>query len=121
MPTVLWHDAEAAGYTDFLPAEWFAAEGCVKGRVHRVIGPRGGFYEAQCDVTVSGITAELDYEAHERFNAAREMSLGVMRIQFTGPDRRAISQVWWRDRGGPFQPCSTTVGVEAEEAKPGRD
>lgn len=112
MPTILWHDEEAAGYTDFLPASWFTVEGRIAGRIHKVVGPRRRIHNARCNVTVSKSEALLDYEAHRRFNTSRGMCLGVMRLQFTGPQRSEISQVWWREPEGSFQPASTTVGLE---------
>jgi 5-methylcytosine-specific restriction protein A len=66
-------------------------------------------------VTVNRTTADLSYEAHVRFNLARWMALGVMHLQFTGPDRRTVSQVLWRERGEEhFQSFPTAVDVGAE-------
>ncbi|HJZ56568.1 MAG TPA: hypothetical protein VKE74_16500 [Gemmataceae bacterium] len=75
MPSIHWHDDEAAGYADILPPEWFVAEGEFPGRVHQVIGPRGPS-EAQCDVSVSATAAELNYEAYRSFNDPRGMLPG---------------------------------------------
>jgi|ERR1017187_7814467 hypothetical protein len=115
--TLLWHDIEAAGYTDLLPAGWFATPGQSAGRMHDVRDPRGGNYRARCDVAVRRTSADLDYRRHKKFNRSQGMLLGILRLQFQDATRRAVTQVFWQDEGKPgFEPCSTTIAIENNRA-----
>jgi predicted HNH restriction endonuclease len=114
--TLLWHDIEAAGYTDVLPAEWFAAPGQYRGRVHDVRGPRGGKYRAECDVVVRRTSADLDYRRYKKLNRSQGMLLGVLRLQFQDSARKAVTQVFWQgDAKNGFEPSSTTILTEPVE------
>ena len=117
MLTVLWHDRESEGYTDLLPDEWFLAEGSLLDCVHRVKGPRSGFYKAKCNVKVSGAHADLDYESFAKFNRKHEMYLGIMRVQFEGADRARVKQILFKDKGTKsFKPYSTTVAHDSKQS-----
>ena len=117
MPTfsIFWREGPAAGYTDKLPRKWFTSETendqPLRGVRHTVSGPRGGRHEAQCDVTVRETEAELDYGACRSFNERRGVFLGVLKIQFTGPDRERVDVdgVEWQEPGGRFDLCNVTV------------
>lgn len=112
MLTILWHDEESAGYMDYIPNDWFLREGRIKECVHDVIGPQSGRHKAKCDITVSGVNADLDYRPFAEFNEKWGMFLGVLRIQFETPDRGSVSQVLWKEKGvRVFRPCSTTVSL----------
>lgn len=78
MLTILWHDEESKGYTDYIPSNWLLHEGQIKECSHKVIGPRSGCYEAKCNVTVSGVNADLDYRPFSEFNEKQSMLLGVL-------------------------------------------
>lgn len=109
--TVLWHDEESEGYTDLLPEEWFTKRGTLKERIHDVRGPRGGLYKAKCNVKIQPSYADLDYGSYPEFNAAHEMYLGTMRIQFKGASRHDATQILWKDLGDSrYVLCSTTIG-----------
>src|SRR4051812_3235400 len=110
MLTVRWLNKEAKDFVDLLPENWFETEGLAPALTHTVKGPRGKPHEARCDVTVSGLIADLDYEKHQSFNKKRGMTEGVVRLEFTGPDRRSIARVWWRDPGGAFEPADVGLG-----------
>lgn len=113
MLTVLWHDKEAAGYTDLLPDDWFVEEDSLPDRVHLVRGPRSGRCKAKCNVKVTGSCADLDYESFVEFNTKHKMYLGIMRIQFESTDRARVTQIFWKDKGSKsYKVCSTTIGYE---------
>lgn len=115
MLTILWHDVESAGYTDHLNLDWISSEGTLLDVVHDVSGPKSGKYKAKCNITVQGKFADFDYAAHERFNTKHDMYLGVMRAQFSGPDRQSVVQVLWKDIGKKkFLPCSTSTKYVSE-------
>lgn len=118
--TLLWHDIEAAGYTDVLPTEWFATPGQYRGSTHDVRGPRGGKYKAQCDVVVRRMSADLDYRRYKRFNRSQGMLLGIQRLQFQDSTRKAVTQVLWQGDGkNGFEPCSTTISIEHDPGAAG--
>jgi HNH endonuclease len=111
--TLLWHDIEAAGYTDVLPAGWFAARGHYRGRKHDVRGPRGGKYRAECDVVVRRTSADLDYRRYKKLNRSQGMLLGVLRLQFQNSTRKAVTQVFWQGEAkNGFEPSSTTISTK---------
>lgn len=113
--TLSWHDIESAGYTDLLPADWFASLGRFPARIHKVRGPRGGMYKAKCDLLVERDTALFDYEPYGDFNGREGMLLGQQKFKFRDERRKAVAQVFWRKKGdGKFVPFSTTITVEEE-------
>jgi len=109
MPTIVWHETVATGYTDDLPAEWFTDVGEVAGRVHTVTSPRGRLLTAYCDVKVGETWAELDYDVHSAANQAQGVYLGVMRLEFSGPDRQKVAMALWRDPGKSFESIKVTI------------
>jgi 5-methylcytosine-specific restriction endonuclease McrA len=118
MLTILWHDIESAGYTDQIQLGWLSHDGVRRGVLHFVSGPRSGQYKAKCDVSVQGSTVDFDYKPYEDFNAAQDMFIGVMRVQFTNPDRERVAQVLWKEKGQRrFTPCSTTATLAADDSQ----
>jgi hypothetical protein len=111
--SVEWHSTDAAGYTDVLPAKWFAKE--VTGLVvwHVVKGPRGGKDKAMCEISVKGRNARLNYEKFVAENRRHRMSLGIMELQFIDHERRHIGPVVrWKKVGGTFSCPNVHVSEE---------
>src|SRR5262249_16370682 len=101
---IRWKDVEANGYIDVLPTEIFASTGKKSEVTHDVRGPRGGSYEAKCDVTVSTTTADLDYTGYQDFNNRGGMCSGVLRLHFADPDRTSIARAEWKNGAtSPFE------------------
>lgn len=113
MFTVLWNESDARRYTDLLSEEWFVGVGVLQNVVHDVRGPKGGVYQAKCDVTVRRESADLDYSRHAEFNWAHEMEPGALRVEFTDATSTEIVRVRWREDGDiAFLPVSSTIGRE---------
>ncbi len=101
-----WKDKESSGYTDLLPVSWFVEAEPAIGVVHEVRGPRGKIYLAQCDVSLRGLTAVLDYEPYPELNRSHGMYLGVVRLHFSNAQRTKVDRVEWKARGkNRFVPC----------------
>jgi hypothetical protein len=109
----LWKDAKSAGCTDWIPETWFIDDGDHEGLVHNVQNPQGGWCKAKCNVRVEGATVDLDYGRFAEFNRPRNIAIGVLRVQFTGKDRRTVSALLWKDLGSSdFQPTQTEFHSE---------
>lgn len=108
-----WLDDESIGYTDFYPVSWFAHIGKRKGLIHLTRGPRGGIYQAKCDLEVSDRTALLDYEPYmEAFNEVREMLPGTAKLVFRKEGRtQLMNHAFWRKPGGAFARYSIAAGT----------
>jgi|GEM_PF-2100792 len=115
-----WKDGEAANYSDVLPLDWFATSDPKLGVIHKTMGPRGARSMSQCNVSVEGLTAELDYERFGAFNEARGMFLGVARLHFADEDLTAIERVEWKPEGAAaFVDCRfETPNFELPPAPP---
>jgi hypothetical protein len=99
MFVITWKSGPEKGYSDFLPASWFAARGRSAHLAHDVGGPKKGRYVARCSLDVRAKTADLDYGgAHKRFNYPNFV-IGTLRLVFADADRRALRAVQWRDAG----------------------
>jgi hypothetical protein len=96
---VTWEDEESSGYTDIFPCSWFTTAEPKSGVFHEVWGPRGGVYLAQCDVSLSGLTADLNYEPYPDFNDRQDMYLGVVRLHFSSAQRTKVARVEWKAQG----------------------
>jgi hypothetical protein len=101
-----WRDEDSSGYTDLLPLELLAREGKSLGVVLEVRGPRGGAYQAKCDLTVSGCQAIFDFEPYPHFNEQEGMYIGISQLTFSDFDRTKIKAVRWKERGkAAFKEC----------------
>lgn len=99
MFVITWKSGPEKGYSDFLPASWFAEVGESSHLAHDVGGPRRGRYVARCSLNVRAKTADLDYGgAHKRFNYPNFV-IGTLRLIFADADRRTLRAVQWRDAG----------------------
>jgi len=122
MLTVTWHDEESEGYTDLLLDEWFFDDSFLPAEVHNVRGPRSGFYKAMCNVNVSGLQADLDYETWADFNNRNDMCLGIMRILFDSTNRQIGKQVLWKEAGSEeFKLSDATIGYELSKSRDTND
>jgi hypothetical protein len=104
-----WIGGDSDGFTDHIRKDWFNETGPVRVLSHYVIGPDGQVYEAQCQVSVSDESADLDYGVPVAINRRRGMTIGVLRLHFDGPDRRKIARVEWKEAGGDFGPAAATI------------
>jgi predicted restriction endonuclease len=97
---VLWKEGDAAGFTDILPLEWFSANGTFESKTHIVEGKHRGRNwrgRARSDLVVHGLTADLNYMNHQKFNGEHGMHIGTMRICFDGRERAVAKEVLWKD------------------------
>jgi hypothetical protein len=123
---IRWSDKESSGYRDLFPIDTFAHEGSGKTIIHDVVGPRGGVSSAKCRITIKGVTAELDYRPFSRFNLARGMLLGVVRLTFIDEDRTEVRHVDWKVEGSnaftpaSFEPARYRMPPIKDYAGPGR-
>lgn len=97
---IIWRHPEARGFTDLIPLDWFEKKGS-SSLMHWVNGPtKEDCGPAKCIVEVNDRNATLNYE-HRRvrnFNLP-DWHLGVLRIHFSGNDRRNVTAIEWRDEG----------------------
>lgn len=105
-----WKDQVSSGFVDVLPLEWFQSEGHFSGKIHDVLEPRGTRCSAMCDVTVRGMTADLDFGVYPDFNKSHDLLLGVARIEFEDNDRTSIGAMYWKELGSEeFKSCPFEV------------
>lgn len=118
MLTILWHNAELAGYTDYLKTEWLARAVERRKITHLVTGPGSERYKARCNITVNGTIVECDYEPYVEFNNKHGMHLGVIHIQFADSTRQRVTQILWKDAGKKrFVSYSPTVAFVSDDPK----
>jgi len=114
-----WNERAIRGYADLLPATILAGHKERECFEHRVQGPRGGEYRAKCRLTGGGTSVDLDYERFSEFNLARDMELGVLRLDLGDANRGAIEGVKWKQKGtSRFEVAD--VDVEYTSPPPGR-
>jgi len=100
-----WTDAEVNGVMDWLPLSWFAEEGSFL-REHHPVGTKNRRQgEAYCDVTVTSLTAKLDYLNYPGENGPNEIIPGVVRLTFSDEDRTKITVLEWSTDGKSFTPA----------------
>jgi len=120
-----WLDRPSKGWIDFFPVRWFEADGTFPAKEHDVYERESqSRARARCDVSVSGNSAVLDYEAHAKFNSEQEMYLGVARILFADDDHTQVASLEWRPAGKsnfkpfPFRTSKLRIPDEAEYRQP---
>lgn len=119
-----WKDQESYGFTDELPLSWFADVGEKFGCMHLVRAINGKAYKAFCDVTVQGLSADLNYERYPLKNAQDEILLGVIRLHFTDEDRCQLSKIEWKPEGAesfdaqPFRSSGYELAKESDYTPP---
>jgi len=94
-----WMDRESAGFIDVFPLKLFAAEDELPGVVIEVRVTQGRIHFAKCDVTVAGLSADLNFEPYSDFNERQGMLLGVARLEFEDSDRTSIRSARWKPHG----------------------
>lgn len=115
MLQILWHDEESNGYTDHIELNHIPKSDHLKNFFHTVVGPRGGRYQAQCDIWIQENIIDFDYCPYKKFNEENGMLIGVMRAIFTDSTRQIVSQILWRNEEDEiFHPSSTTVTYKSQ-------
>ena len=114
MIEILWHEEDADGYTDLIPGDWFRETGVIQERTHKIIGPKGGQYDATCDISVDEASVDLDYQPYETINCGHSY-IGTMRIKFADNLRSNVIEVLWKNYDSEtFETCSSTVSYSPE-------
>ena len=92
-----WRVQEAKGFTDVLPFGLFEKTGNHARAMHKVLGPKGGEYDAYFALQVTDTTAKLDYRQFPEENRNAEMCLGVLTVKFRDSTRSDVDDVLWKE------------------------